>query len=208
MARFWTCHWQNRFWHDDVNAEYKTVRSSGSNSFRKRGVSVGDMAFIISLADGQLLLGGRMTIKRSFRGTSAFGFGTQEPLSRGRVDHRPRGIWHSLELASPIVSWRSEAAAIRVAQVRTEELVPQSPKRNWMPKQQRGVRELTPESAALLERIIELTDRFPRSGALITVTEELLDEGRPQDTKDRVRLAEEVPIGPPAPRRQRRANSN
>jgi hypothetical protein len=33
----------------------------------------------------------------------------------------------------------------------------------------RGVRELTPESAALLDRIIELTDRIPRSDQLITV---------------------------------------
>ena len=39
----------------------------------------------------------------------------------------------------------------------------------------RGIRELTPACAALLDRIIEITDRLPRS-ELITVTEELLNE--------------------------------
>ena len=57
MTRYWTCHWQNRHWRDDVNPEYKPVCSSGSNSFRKRGVSVGDVVYIVSLADGQLYLG-------------------------------------------------------------------------------------------------------------------------------------------------------
>lgn len=42
MARYWTCHWQNRFWRDEINTEYHAVRSSGSNSFRKRGVAGGD----------------------------------------------------------------------------------------------------------------------------------------------------------------------
>jgi len=57
------------------------------------------------------------------------------------------------------------------------------------------VRELTPESAALLDRIIELTDRIPRSDQLITVTEELLRNGWVQDRQDQVRLPEEVPSG-------------
>ena len=64
MVRYWTCHWQNRFWRGDVNTENTPCRSSGSNSFRKRGVSPGGIAYIISLADGQLLLGGRMTVKK------------------------------------------------------------------------------------------------------------------------------------------------
>ena len=38
----------------------------------------------------------------------------------------------------------------------------------------RGLRELTPDSASLLDRIIEATDQLPRSGQEITVTDELL----------------------------------
>lgn len=40
----------------------------------------------------------------------------------------------------------------------------------------RGIRELTPESADLLDRIIEATDRLPRSGKLLTVTEQMFPE--------------------------------
>ena len=59
----------------------------------------------------------------------------------------------------------------------------------------RGVHELTADSAALLDRIIEITDRLPRSEALITVTEELLCGGRTHDGEASVRLAEEVQAG-------------
>ena len=64
MTRFWTCHWRNSSWRNDVNRECKPVRSYGSDSFRKRGVAISDVAYIISLVDGQLLLGGRMTVRR------------------------------------------------------------------------------------------------------------------------------------------------
>ena len=64
MARFWTCHWQFRYWRPEINQEGRPVRSSGSNSFRKRGVSVGDIVYIISLSEGHLYLGGRMPVKR------------------------------------------------------------------------------------------------------------------------------------------------
>ena len=64
MNRFWTCHWQFRYWRPDINQEGRPVCSSGSNSFRKRGVSVGDSVYIVSLSAGQLYLGGRMVVQR------------------------------------------------------------------------------------------------------------------------------------------------
>jgi hypothetical protein len=41
----------------------------------------------------------------------------------------------------------------------------------------RGIRELTPESAVLLDRIIEVTDRLPRTGQMLTVTEDIVGTG-------------------------------
>lgn len=197
MVRFWTCHWQNRFWRGDVNAEYKAVRSSGSNSFRKRGVSVGDVAFIVSLLDGQLLLGGRMTIKRI--------------VSR---EERLR-IWDARKLY-PADEWIIDPDESGTPLNLHRRLAPSVARRlrfvsrGSEPKglffksdthldgqATRGVRELTPESAALLDRIIEITGRLPRSWALITVTEETLADGPLQRTGEPVRLAEEVPTGPP-----------
>ena len=59
----------------------------------------------------------------------------------------------------------------------------------------RGVRELTQESAALLDRIIEITDRLPISDPVITVTEELVRNRSVQHDQDHFRLPEEVPNG-------------
>ena len=42
----------------------------------------------------------------------------------------------------------------------------------------RGVRELTADSAALLDRIIDQTDQLPRTGKLVTVTESMLRQAR------------------------------
>ena len=64
MPRFWTCHWQFRYWRPHINREGRPVCSSGSNNFRKRGVAVGDRVYIVSLKAGQLFLGGRMEVKR------------------------------------------------------------------------------------------------------------------------------------------------
>ena len=64
MAKSWICHWQFRYWRPDINQEGKRVCSSGSDSFSKRGVSVGDIVYIVSLGKGQLYLGARMTVKR------------------------------------------------------------------------------------------------------------------------------------------------
>lgn len=58
--RYWTSYWREDSW--IANVEYKPVSSSGSNSYRKRGVSAGDVIYIVSLLSGQLLLGGRMTV--------------------------------------------------------------------------------------------------------------------------------------------------
>lgn len=63
MTRFWTCHWQFRYWRPDINREGQPVCSSGSNSFVRRGVSVGDVVYVISLSGGQLYLGGRMMVR-------------------------------------------------------------------------------------------------------------------------------------------------
>ncbi len=59
----------------------------------------------------------------------------------------------------------------------------------------RGIRELTGESAVLLDRIIEITDLLPRSGQLVTVSEEMLLPGGIADSRESVKLPEEVPSG-------------
>ena len=52
----------------------------GSNSFRERGVSIDDVAYVVSIAEGQLLLGGRMTIKRIVSRDEAVRIGREDNL--------------------------------------------------------------------------------------------------------------------------------
>src|SRR5438876_1049582 len=64
LARYWTQHWQNRGWRNEVNPEYESLNHTAANTFRKRGVSVGDSVYVFSMMGGQLFLGGRMVVKR------------------------------------------------------------------------------------------------------------------------------------------------
>jgi hypothetical protein len=195
MTRYWTCHWQNRYWRGDVNPEYEPVCASGSSSFRKRGVSVGDVVYIVSLADGQLFLGGRMTVKQIVSRAEAARIRDNDHLYDA-----DKWIIGDEECGTPLNLHRrltpEVSRRLRFVSPRSE------PKVLFFVSESRldvhatrGVRELTPGSAALLDRIIELTDRIPRPAQLITVTEELLHNGWVQDRQDQVRLPEEVPGG-------------
>jgi hypothetical protein len=195
MTRFWTCHWQKRFWRPDVNREHAPCCSSGSNSFRKRGVSVGDLAYIISITEGQLLLGGRMTVKRIVSRDEAVRIWGSENLYDAE-----EWIVDEEESGTPLNLHR------RLAPEVTRRLRFLSPKRGQRPlffksntqldgQTTRGVYELTAESAALLDRIIDITDRLPKSDQWITVTEELLECDPLNGDEESVRLPEEVPEG-------------
>jgi hypothetical protein len=196
MTRYWTCHWQNRYWRDDVNPEYEPILAAGSNSFRRRGVSIGDVVYIVSLADGQLFLGGRMTVKQIVSRAEAIRLQDNENLYDAN-----EWIIGDKEAGTPLKLHRRLAPEVsrqlRFISPRSE------PKGLFFVSEShlnvqatRGVRELTPASAALLDRTIALTDRLPQSDHLITVTEEVLRNERMQDRQDQVaRLPEEVPTG-------------
>ena len=193
MTRFWTCHWQNRLWRTDINPEYEPVDCSVSNSFSKRGVSSGDVAYIISLANGQFMLGGRMIVDRIVSYQEALQYFQTENLYEAKeviLPQRGSGtlLYLHRQLAPPVarqlrfVSPKSEPKGLCF--VSDTQLDVQAT---------RGVRELTPESASLLDRIIEITDALTRTDQLITVTEEMLLTESTQNNPNQVRLPEEVP---------------
>ena len=194
MTRSWTCHWQFRYWRPDVNREGQPVRSSGSNSFHKRGVSIGDFVYVVSLSGGQLYLGGRMTVKQIVSRPEAVLLWNNDNLydaDEWIVDPEQAGT--SLDLhrrLAPALTkqlrFESKSGPKEPCFVSETELDNQAT---------RGVRELTPESAALLDRIITITDRMTKSGQVVTVTDELLGNGRPSADLNEFRLPEEVPGG-------------
>lgn len=193
MPRFWTCHWQFRYWRPEINGEGGSVASSGSNIFRKRGVSVGDVAYVISMGSGQVYLGGRMVVKKIISREEAAQLWDSDSLydaTEWIVDPDREGTPLNLHrrLAPEVtrqLRFVSKDGAKGPFFVSESELDKQAV---------RGVRELTPESAALLDRIIEITDRRPEYDRLLTVTEEVLQDNS-IDIADEFRLPEEISPG-------------
>src|ERR1035437_2524139 len=159
ITRYWTTYWREKYW--AVNEEHEAVQSSGG-SFRKRGVSIGDVLYIISQRFGQLLVGGRMTIGRIV---------TREEAARIR---KRKDLYNADEW---VIGQKGSGTAFR----QHRQLAPEITKqlrfvsgesatgkpllfvndRNLDRQTTRIVRELTAESAALLDEIIEMTDDLP-----------------------------------------------
>lgn len=190
--RFWTFHWRNQFWRDDVNAEFEPVGASGGNSFRKRGVSVGDVVYIISLAGGHLLLGGKMTVRRIVSRREAVRILHNNRLynadewvvdddRHGTPLHLHRQLDSSISKRLRFFSPAGEEKGLFF--ISNSELDGQST---------RGVRELTPASAALLDRIIDLTDQVPQAEEMVAVTDGLLARLEETTLRSGIRHAQEV----------------
>lgn len=173
-------------WRDSVNTEYEAVNHSAGNSFRKRGVSIGDIVYVVSLADGRLFLGGRMTVRRIVsRAEAAHILGTDNlwDADEHLIDD---------ESGTPINFHRTLAPEV-CRQLRF--VSPQSEPKGFFfvsdtrldVQTTRGVRELTPDSAALLDRIIAITDRQPRSEQIVAVTAEMLRSADGEQVKNQVR---------------------
>lgn len=196
MARFWICHWQFRNWRPDLNDEGEPVCSSWSNRFSIKGVQPGDIAYIVSISGGQLYLGGRMTVKQVL---------SKAEYARLRkcdidslFDAAEECILDPDEETGTLLHLHRRLSPALTKQLRF--LTSSGPKKPCFDSKSdlnsqatRGIRELTPKSATFLDRIIEITDRWPKSDQLITVTEEQLLNGPAQDESGQIRLPEEVP---------------
>ena len=194
MTRSWTCYWQFRYWRSDINSEYKPTRSSGSNLFRKRGVSIGDTVYIISQGAGQLYIGGRMTVKQILSRDEAVQLWDSDSLydaTEWIVDPSESGtLLHLHRRLTPLLT----------KQIRFK--TKQGPKEPFFTSETeldkqaiRNVRELTQESAALFDQIIAVTDRMPRSEQVINVTEKMLRADSVVDEGNEFRLPEEIASG-------------
>jgi hypothetical protein len=175
--RFWTCHWQFRYWQPEVNTEGQPIRGSGGNRYTTRGIrgGCGHRAYIVSLSDGHLYLGGRMCVSRIVSRDEAVQIrGTDQlyPADEWLIDDTPEGgtplhLNRRLapEVTRQIVCIMADGDERGLFFVDDEHLDVQAT---------RGVRELTADSAELLDRIIALTDAMTRTGRLLTVTDPML----------------------------------
>jgi hypothetical protein len=176
--RYWTCYWREKYWF--VNEEYAPVESAGG-SFRRRGVSGGDVMYVISQRAGQLLLGGRMTVQEIVPREEAVRrlknnglYGADEWVMGQRGSGTP--LHHNRQLAPEVTKqlrFKSGQSVKALFFINDRDLDRQTT---------RIVRELTAESAALLNEIIEMTDG-QRSGRLMLITDEHLRSYRRKNPK-------------------------
>ena len=192
MPRFWTCYWTSATWKPSINTEGELVNGSGSNSFTTRGVSPGDVAYIVSVSDGQLFLGGRMTVKKIVTRAQAvrlLGSRNLYDADEWIVDPDEEGTPLDLHRRlSPSVTkqlrFQSKSSTKELCFVSPTELDRQAI---------RGVRELTPESALLFDRILVATDSQPRTGQMVTVTDDMIQPGVLPNNKLNLLLDETAP---------------
>ncbi len=182
VPRFWTNYWLKSNWRANVNREGEPVYHGASNNFRERGVSPGDTVYMVSVADGQLYLGGSMTV--DWVGTKAEAlrrrrirdiYDAEEHIYGDRSQGTPLNLHRRLHpaLARRLRFLSANSDPKGLAFVSPTHIDSQSIRR---------VRELTPDSASLLDRIIDITDRLPRSARVIIVTERLLRQTESQNT--------------------------
>lgn len=177
MTRYFTSYWQHHYWTPEHNDEYELVIASGSNLYSQRGVALGDKVYIVSVDKGQLYLGGRMTVKEIVSRSKAAKILGSSNLYDGADE------W--------IIAERDSGTLLNLRRKLTPEITKKllfgslgsDPKPLFfisgtgdLDRQTlRGVRELTPQSAKLLDHIIETTDSLPK-GKEITITSEILKQ--------------------------------
>lgn len=176
MPRSFTCHWKFDQWR--CNEEGSPIDSAGHSSFRARGVqdNKGHRVYIVSISDRHLYLGGRMVVDRVVSREEAV-----RVTDNDNLWDAPEWVIGDPENGTPLNTYRRLAPEVarrlkfvrpRGGEVGLFFIDPEQTKLDGQTT--RIVRELTPASAALLDQIIEITDRSSGRGELITVTNEML----------------------------------
>lgn len=187
MARYWTSYWRGASWLE--NEEYYPVSWSGG-TYERRGVTSGDIVYIVSVQRGQLFLGGKMQVHEIVSRAEAV-------RRRNQTDLYDAPEWLVGEQGSPLNLHRMLAPDL------TRELRFISPdsekglqfKKNTSDLDEqtlRGVRELTPQSAMLLDEIINVTDAISHREEPIIVSRELLNQWSPVSDPGSFDFPEEI----------------
>lgn len=168
------CHWQYKFWNAETNGANRRVYTSASNGFLKRGVTPGDTIYVISQHEGRLYLGGRMTVNRivsrreaialfgnkNLYDATEFAIGSERDGTILRYD---RVLALDLTKCLRFLTREGERGASFVSRTRLDN------------QALRGIRELTSQTAALLDEVLELTDDLTSTDEATVVSEQFLE---------------------------------
>jgi hypothetical protein len=179
---FFMCHWQYRFWVPEVNAAGVPLRYAGANHFHARGAvgGRGHKVYVVSINEGHLYLGGRLTICRLVdREEAVRGTGEPELYEDTRewvLDETPEGGTR-LDLHRRLAPRVTRRLRRYMADGNERGFCfrPDTPEATHLdPQATRNVPLLTPAAAELLEQMIaHSTTQHPRE-ELLTITEDML----------------------------------
>lgn len=180
MTRYFTHYWANPTW--EIMAELLSTHvdgklaRAGSNRFRSKNIQSGDYVFVVTILDGQLRVGGRIIVDKVLDQADA------EVYADWGFD-----IWQSDQhVAMPLkdaFSFTPENI-VPVDDVKRLEFISGDSvktlkfidEKRLDPQTLRGVRELTPSSATLLNEYIETIDSISEQG--MTQASVFLSEGK------------------------------
>jgi len=151
----YTCHWQFKYWKPAHNPPGVPIIAAGSNKFVERGVKPGCRLYIVSLKGGLLYLGGRMTVDRVVSRSAAIRILGNDNL----YDEAEEWALGIASAGTPLVLDRvldpEVTAQLRFRSPSGEIKSPFFKSAGILDNQAtRGVREVTEQSAQLLEEII------------------------------------------------------
>jgi len=156
MTRYFTAYWKNDSWTRELQRG-ATLNHTAANNFRSKGVAPGDVVYIVTVLKGELYVGGKIVVERVVSQKQAEEAILGENLWNA-VDHliavpgatAPlRPIQASSSVARRILFTTGKGLLYRKGKIDEQTL--------------RGVRELTPESAGLLNEVIGGNTRITES---------------------------------------------
>lgn len=162
MARCFTHYWKNETWDDHEDSGWfrrHHLEHAAGNLFESRGVGVGDLVYIVTVKQGRLFLGGRMRVEKITAQTEC-------------DEYFGESLWPA---STHLIASKAASTPMRFDCVVPGELVrrlrfvshegPKPPcfdASGQLDRQTlRGVRELTRESAALLDSVLEWETQLP-----------------------------------------------
>jgi hypothetical protein len=169
MPRYWTSYWRGVHWL--ANTEFSEIKYSGGN-FSKR-VAPGDFVYIVSVQRGQLLVGGRMQVAEIVSRDEAV-------LRRNNNDlyDVPEWVVGKSGTGTPLHLRRIVASELaRNLRFLSSRPILTFKEHGGLDEQTLRVsRELSADSALLLDEIIRATDSLPHESGQLTVSRMLLDQ--------------------------------
>jgi hypothetical protein len=145
-------YWKNHTWIDSQTWSEGRLRHTASNQFRERGVTLGCLIYVVTVIDGQLMLGGRMEVGKLVTLNEARKELPYEPWEARDHAMAKRGTGTMLEHNRSV-----STTDVRKLKVITRDgdapLLKEGEPLD--PQTMRRLRELTEESARILDRIID-----------------------------------------------------